>query len=232
MHRSKTEVHCPSCNDKFNNGAGLIQHIESGRCGQKEGQGLSDHEIFRFQFSRAKVHWDMQQIQMALPERAYASTIAPTGSSIDGSESHGGVSIPTQSLLDDTEADDDTTIASSNQTAAGSMAVLARNRGHTPGKPNAYEWPTITGKRGEALDDNDDKIATDSAWGQGASKALFPNAASTPAPQDWRPPGSLDLFSEREVIDPVTQEKTKVLELEIQANTIDGRFNCPFKNCE
>ena len=227
MHRSKNEVYCPGCKEKFENGPGLLQHIESGRCGQKKGQGISNREIFKFQVSRAKVNWDMQQIQQAIPENAFGGTIAATGTSIDGDESHGGVTLPTQSLLDDPD-DGRTTIMPSNQTAAGSMAALAAKKGPTPGKPNLYEWPVIGGKRGEPTDEPTVK----NAWGQGVSKALFPNAPATPASQDWNPPESVDLFSEREVVDAMTQEKTKVLELELQANIMDGQYYCPFTNCK
>ena len=226
MHKGKSEVKCRSCTEIFTNGAGLLQHIESGRCGQKKGQGISNREIFKFQISRAKVNWRMQQVQQNLPEQSYAGTI--TGTSVDGDESRGGVMLP--SLLDEVDDDDArTTMAPSNQTAAGSMAAFAAKRGPTPGKPNLYEWPEIGGKPGQ--ESKYEKLGQN-RWTDDASKALFPNAKSTPIPEDYQPPESFTLFSEREVMNPITKEKTTMLELELPENNIDGHYNCPFGHCE
>ena len=226
MHRGKNEVSCVGCKEKFGNGAGLLKHIESGRCGQKEGQGISNGEILKFQVSRAKVNWDMQQIQQALPENSYEGTLRAAGSSIDGDESQGGVTIPTQNLLDDCD-DSLTTVQPSDQTAARSMAALAASRGPTPGNLNLYQWSAMGSMRGGSVDES----GTETVWGGNASRALFPNASATPAPKDWKPPDSVSLFSEREVIDPMTLEKTTVLDLELQADDMDGHYQCPFHNC-
>lgn len=219
MHVTAQNICCRGCGKKFLKGAALVQHIERNQC----------PHINRadFETQRALVAVNMHKISRMDADEVLLSFAPSTA----GDLSEGGVRLERDSLLD--EAADDLNmnmpglagvVSNSSSTTSGPSAV--RSKAYENNYPVLGSEPKSKGKGKEKDGVNNENGSHGATWAQ----QYFPNAPKTPASAGWQPV-HLSESGIVSTVDPLTGQTGHFRVMDLQRNSLDSSYHCPFDGC-
>ena len=241
MHATQQNMKCRGCGKRFLKGAALLNHIEKNQCPVIHNQDLETQ--------RAIVAISMEKISSMKSTTPTLSSFGDMGSSTGGSSVSGGVSVPA-SLIDITEDPEElsmnmptlTRILSNSSSAVSTTTVRDQNYENgfpaleTPQSgPEAYKGSSKdfdaignhSNPNGKGSSSGQETPAENKSW----AKAMFPNAAPTPAPEGWEPASGSDSgFIKTVSASDLQYNHFRIMDF--KSHSLDGLYHCPFPKCE